>query len=193
MSGEILRFPGGPGEVAGPLLAAVEALLFAAGEPVSTSELAPITGAEASEIRAAIAVLQDRHRGEAAGLRLVRVAEGWQLRTATELAGFVLALRGGRPARLSRAALEVLSVVAYEQPVTRHEIERLRGVDSGGVLKTLTEKGLVRIGGRRDEPGRPLEYRTTRAFLEMFGLPGLDALPTLAERQELERDRGEDP
>lgn len=167
------------------LVAAVEALLFASGEPVGTRELASVLGVGHEEVRAAIAALQDRHRGEGAGLRVVRVAGAWQLRTALPFAGVVLALRGGKPAKLSRAALEVLAVIAYEQPVTKHEIESLRGVDSGGVLRTLLDRDLVRIAGRRDEPGRPLEYATTRAFLEMFSLRSLEDLPSLRERAEL--------
>lgn len=187
-----LRFPD-RADIPLALVAAVEALLFASGDPIATRELARVLDVDPGEVRAALATLQDRHRGEGAGLRLVRVASGWQLRTAPELAAVVLALRGARPARISRAALEVLAVVAYEQPVTRHEIERLRGVDSGGVLKTLLDKGLVRVGGRRDEPGRPLEYRTAPAFLEMFSLASLDGLPTLQERAELVRDADEPP
>ena len=107
---------------------------------------------------------------------------------ATRACGLVLRLLKKRPARLSRAALEVLSVVAWRQPVTRAEIESLRGVDSGGVVKSLIERGLLRTAGRRAEPGRPLMYATTRAFLEMFELGDLRDLPTLREREELEED-----
>lgn len=181
---EILTFtPPGPVEPA--VVAAVEALLFASGEPVGTRELAAVLQVGVEEVRAAIAALQDRHRGEGAGLRVVRVAGAWQLRTAAPFADVVLALRGGKPAKLSRAALEVLAVIAYEQPVTKLEIESLRGVDSGGVLRTLLDRDLVRVTGRRDEPGRPLEYATTRAFLEMFSLEGLGDLPSLRERESL--------
>lgn len=188
---ELLTFaPLSPAEPA--LVAAVEALLFASGEPVGTRELAAVLDVGREEVRAAIAALQDRHRGEASGLRVVRVAGAWQLRTAVPFAGVVMALRGGKPAKLSRAALEVLAVVAYEQPVTKHEIEGLRGVDSGGVLRTLLDRDLVRIAGRRDEPGRPLEYATTRAFLEMFSLRGLDDLPSLRERAELATEPASD-
>lgn len=171
------------------LVAAVEALLFAAGEPLTVRSLASVLGVTPDEARAALQVLEDRRRTPASGLRVARVAEGWQLRTAPEFGGLILALRGARPARLTRPALEVLAVVAYEQPVTRHDIEQLRGVDSGGVLKTLVDRGLVRVAGRRDEPGRPLEYRTTPAFLEMFSLADLTALPTLAERASMARDQ----
>lgn len=168
------------------VVAAVEALLFASGEPVRTRELAEVLGVGPEIIRAAIGILQDRHRGEGAGLRVVRVAGAWQFRTAMPFSGAVLALRGGKPAKLSRAALEVLAVIAYEQPVTKGDIEAVRGVDSGGVLRTLLDRGLVRVAGRRDEPGRPLEYATTPAFLEMFSLRDLGELPSLRERAELE-------
>lgn len=187
----VVPFPGAPEvEVPPNLVAAVEALLFAAGAPTTIQELCDaLDGAEPEDIRRALDVIEWRCGAPGRGIELVAVAGGWQLRTRAAFASAVLKLRGGKPARLSRPALEVLSVVAYRQPATRPEVEAVRGVDSGGVLKSLLERGLVRVAGRREEPGRPLEYATTPAFLEMFSLPSLSALPTLREREELLRDR----
>lgn len=189
---EVLQFPDRPGGVGAEVIAAVEALIFAAGEPVSTRRLADVLELNPDEIRLAIQVLQSRFRGPERGIHLERVAAGWQLRTAPPFGAQVLQMLGHRPTRLSRAALEILSVVAYRQPVTRHEIDKLRGVDSGGVLRKLLDKKLVRVSGRRDEPGRPLEYRTSKAFLEMFALPDLGALPQLRDRVPPEADDAEE-
>lgn len=189
MSGTILKFPGGS-EASSDRIAAVEALLFAAGEPVGVDALCvALHGADPDEVRAAIDHIARRCAAEDRGVEVVEVAGGWQMRTKAAFGSLVVRLRGGRPQKLSRPALEVLSVVAYRQPATRHEIEQIRGVDSGAVLKNLLERQLVRVSGRRDEPGRPLEYATTPLFLEMFSLRTLSALPTLRERDELVRDR----
>jgi len=191
---EVLQFPDRPGGIGPGVVAAVEALIFAAGQPVSTRRLADVLDLEADEVRLAIQVLQGRFRGADRGIHLERVAGGWQLRSAPAFGAQILQMLGHRPTKLSRAALEILAVVAYRQPVTRHEVDQLRGVDSGGVLRKLLDKKLVRVSGRRDEPGRPLEYRTTSAFLEMFALPSLSALPRLRDRVEpepIEEEPGE--
>lgn len=167
--------------------AAVEALLFASGEPVTTAGIAAALELGIGPVREAIEHLR-LQRAEA-GVVVEEIAGGWQLRTAPRFAGAVLRLRGAKPARLSRASLEVLALVAYRQPITRHEVEQLRGVDSGGVVKSLLDRGLLRVAGRRDEPGKPLEYRTSAAFLELFGLAALTDLPTLRERAELDEPR----
>lgn len=185
MSGEVVPFPG-----ESRLLAPLEALLFASGEPVGESALAEALDVEPAEVREALKVLRRRCAAGDRGLELVEVAGGWQLRSHPRFGSAVLRLLGGRPARLSRAALEVLAVVAYRQPATRAEVDGLRGVDSGGVLKGLLERGLLRVSGRRDEPGRPLEYATTPLFLETFSLADLRALPTLQERRDLDDDGG---
>jgi segregation and condensation protein B len=184
MSG-VLEFPSRPGGVDPELVHAVEALLFASGEPLATLQLAEALEGEPDEVRAALAVLEQRRKD--GGVELVRVAGGWQLRTAPRFGVPVHRLLGTRPKKLGRGALEALSIIAYRQPVTRPEIDRLRGVDSGGVVKQLVDRGLVRSAGRADDPGRPLLYRTTAAFLELFGLPDLAALPTIEERAELVR------
>jgi segregation and condensation protein B len=113
------------------------------------------------------------------------VSGGYQLRTRPEYADFLRKLGQSRPFRFSRPALESLSIIAYRQPVTRSEIEYLRGVDSGSVVKTLLEKRLIRILGKKDVPGKPMIYGTTKEFLELFGLSDLSALPTLREFSEL--------
>jgi segregation and condensation protein B len=116
---------------------------------------------------------------------LEEVAGGFQFRTRAEHVDWVRRLNKSRPFRFSRAALETLAIVAYRQPVTRAEIEYLRGVDSGGVVKTLLDRHLVRILGKKDIAGRPMIYGTTREFLELFGLRDLAALPTLKEFSEI--------
>ena len=162
------------------LLPVLEALLFAAGDPITVRKLATlVSGADADEIRAALERLgQERQSG---GVRLVKVAGGWQLRTASEYQQYVRGLFRARPFRLTRAATEAMSIVAYRQPATRAEIEAVRGVDCGGVLESLVERRLLKIVGRKEVPGRPLLYGTTSEFLELFGLRNLKDLPTLAE------------
>ncbi len=192
MSGGILDFPSRPGGVDPELVFAVEALLFAAGEPVSTLQLAEALEGEPEEVRLALGVLEARRKDS--GVALDRVAGGWQLRTHPRFGVPIHRLLGTRPKKLTRGALESLSIVAYRQPITRPEIDRLRGVDSGGVIKQLVDRGLVRSAGRSDDPGRPLLYRTTPEFLELFGLPDLASLPTIEERAELARTvAAEDP
>lgn len=167
---------------------AVEALLFAAEAPLTEARLDELLGRPGAEaIRGALGALSVRY-GEGSGIRLVQVAKGWQLRTDPQLSRWVAALRGGRPVRLSRAALETLSIVAYRQPVTKAEIDELRGVDCGGVLRMLVDRGLVAVTGRLDEPGRPLVYGSTGQFLSMFGLRDLSDLPTLRDLRELQDD-----
>jgi segregation and condensation protein B len=197
MSDNVLTFPGAtPPEPDGPteppkpdeLLMALEALLFSAGEPVTATELASALGeVDAIAVRDALRELEKTTADR--GVRVVQISGGWQMRTDARFADAIVRLRGGRPLMMSRAALETLSVVAYRQPVTRQEIDDIRGVSSGGVVKTLIDKGYLRVVGRREEPGRPLEYGTTPTFLEMFELSGLDDLPTLAERAELVIDQ----
>lgn len=185
---QVLPFPGSRGAIDDVVLAGVEALLFASGEPVGVLELVEaLDGVDAVLVREALDVLQRRFAASDHGIVLVEAGKGWQLRSDARFAGAVQRLRGGRPARLTRPALEVLAVIAWEQPVTRAGIDAVRGVDSGGVLKTLVDRGLVKVAGRSDEPGRPLLYRTTPVFLELYSLASLRDLPTLAERDELGR------
>jgi segregation and condensation protein B len=181
----VLEFPHGTPTVSEETVSALEALLFACGEPLTVPAAAETLQLANDEVRAGLRVIEQRRR--AGGVVLERVAGGWQLRTAPRFALIVHRLLGTKPQKLSRPALEVLAIVAYHQPVSRSEIERVRGVDSGGVLKSLIDRGLLRSAGRSDEPGRPLLYRSTAAFLELFSLPDLSSLPTLAERAALVR------
>lgn len=170
------------------LKAILEALLFAAGEPVSLHRLAAVIDTVAKEeITSAISALDAEYAMGGRGLTIEEVAGGYQLRTRKELAPQVRKLLETKPPRLSRSLLETLAIIAYRQPVTRPEIEELRGVDSGGVLETLLERRLIKIAGRKEAPGRPLIYATTHEFLEVFGLKDLDSLPDLEEFQEIER------
>ncbi len=162
-------------------LAVVEALIFAAERPVTLRELRDILGAEREELLSVIERLRTDLSLERRGIVLKEVAGGLVFRTRADLAPWLRALVKSRPPRLSRAALECLAIIAYRQPVTRAEVEAVRGVESGSVLRTLLEKRLVRILGRKDDIGRPLIYGTTRDFLRMFGLRSLAELPTMGE------------
>jgi segregation and condensation protein B len=169
--------------------AILEALLFVAEEPVSLDKLKEILDAYSRrEIAAFLEELRASYEGR--GLQLVEVAGGYRLATRPELAPWIRKLQTAKPARLSRAALETLAIIAYRQPITRPEIEAIRGVTVDGVLKTLTERDLIRILGRKPEPGRPLLYGTSRAFLEYFGFKDLSELPALREIEELVAEPG---
>jgi segregation and condensation protein B len=170
------------------LKAVLESLLFAAGEPVSLARLAAVLDPVTKEaIRRALGDLKDGFYHEGRGVMLDEVAGGFQLRTPKEHALYVRKLLAARPPRLSRPMMETLAIIAYRQPITRPEIEQLRGVDSGATLETLTERRLVKIAGRKEAPGRPLMYATTAEFLQTFGLKDLDSLPDLSELREVEQ------
>ena len=156
----------------------IEALLFAAAGPLSEADLARRLP-EGADVAGAIAALQARYGGR--GVELACVAERWRFQTAPDLAWLMTEARD-EPRRLSRAAQETLAIIAYHQPVTRAEIESVRGVQaSRGTLDVLLELGLVRMRGRRRTPGRPVTYGTTDAFLEHYGLASLSDLPGAAE------------
>ncbi len=176
---------------------AVEALLFASDGPLSVDQIrdALEEAVEPRVVRTACQALRLEYDVLGRAFELVEVAGGFQFRTRPEFGPLVARLKRTSPLKMSKAALEALSIVAYKQPVLRAEIERIRGVDSGGVLKALLERGLIRIVGREYLPGRPLTYGTTRRFLEVFELKNLDALPSLEElalEQLLDRDEGPD-
>jgi segregation and condensation protein B len=162
--------------------AVIESMLLASGAPVPLARLVDaLEGPDRREVAAALRALGTSYEREGRGLRLVYVAGGYQLRSAPEHARWVRRLLGGRPPRLSRPLLETLAIVAYRQPCTRPEIEAIRGVDADAVLASLVERRLIRILGRKDAPGRPILYGTTRDFLEVFDLPDVQALPPLGE------------
>lgn len=170
------------------LIPLAEALIFAADGPIKAERMAEALDVPLADIRKAIEALEVDYAERPRGFFLQEVAGGYQLRTRPEYAEYLRKLGRSRPFRFSRPALESLAIIAYRQPVTRSEIEYLRGVDSGSVLKTLLEKRLVRILGKKDVPGKPMIYGTTREFLELFGLPDLSSLPTLSEFSELAPD-----
>ena len=164
----------------------LEALVFASDKPLKTTDLARAASAPVKQTRDLLAELKVEYASR--GIVLEEVAGGWLFRTSALYAPFVRDLTNERPVRLSRAQVETLAIVAYRQPITRPEIDDIRGVDSGATLKLLLERDLVRILGKKDEPGRPLLYGSTAAFLELFGLKSLKDLPTLKEFTELNED-----
>ncbi len=161
-----------------PLKNVVEAVLFVTPDPLSLKKLAALVDASAAEVAAVIRDLQREYEGR--GVELALVAGGYRFFSRPAYAPWaqkVLPLEKGP--RLSRAAIETLAIIAYRQPVTRVAVEELRGVNSDAVFKTLLEKKLITTDGREDMPGRPFRYRTTKKFLQHFGLTGLDDLPSL--------------
>ena len=168
------------------LKSVVESLLFVSESAVTLDRMsAVLEGVEKKEILSVIEELRSEYESQGRGILLFEVAGGFQMRTPKENADWVKNLLRGRAARMSRATLETLSIVAYKQPVTRVEIEHVRGVSVDGVLSTLMERRLVRIVGRKDVLGRPCLYSTTREFLELFSLKDLTGLPTLKEMEEV--------
>ncbi len=169
------------------LVQSVVALVFASPEPLSERRLVQLCdGPRLERVRAALASARERLAATGLPLELRAIAGGHQLLTKPELGPLVLRLFKARKAeRISAAALETLAVVAYRQPVTKAEIEAIRGVQAGPILRTLVDRGLVRVEGRADVPGHPLQYATTRSFLDRFGLASLDELP---RDSELSRD-----
>jgi segregation and condensation protein B len=164
----------------------VEALVLGAPEPVSAQKIADVVpGLEEDEARALVAELGREYEEQGRAFEIWEVAGGYQLRTRPEYASYLRLLHRERPLRLSRAALETLALVAYRQPVTRAEIEAVRGVEVDAVIRSLLDRQLVRIAGHREVPGRPMLYATTKRFLEVFGLGRLEDLPTLREMEEL--------
>jgi segregation and condensation protein B len=161
----------------------LEALVFASDKPMKSNELARLASAPVKQVREAMGELRAEYTPR--GIVLDEVAGGWLFRTNAQYAPFVRELAGGRPVKLSRAQVETLAIAAYRQPITRPEIDEIRGVDSGATLKLLLERDLVRILGKKDEPGRPLLYGTTTHFLEFFNMKSLRDLPTLREFTEL--------
>jgi segregation and condensation protein B len=165
----------------------VEGLIFVADSPISFARLCDIlTEYDKEEIRSVLVSLQAEYNPVERGIFLTEVAEGYQFRTCKENAEFIRRLVKISTSKLSKPALEALAIVAYSQPITRAEIEYLRGVESGGVLKTLLEKSLIKILGKKNVPGKPLIYGTSKKFLETFNLRDLKSLPTLKEVQALE-------
>jgi segregation and condensation protein B len=162
------------------LAAFFEALLFIAERPLGTAELAELGGVPRLQAEATLSALEADLTEDQRGLRVQRMDDAWQLVTAPEVGARLAAYAARQEARLSAAALEALAVVAYRQPCTRAEVDRVRGVDSDYVLRSLQHRRLIQEVGRRDTPGRPILFGTTFAFLERFGLTSLDDLPPLS-------------
>lgn len=160
----------------------IEALLYAAEKPLSVKEIRTVLpDAKESEIKGALDVLRHEYESLERSFTLKEVANGYQFRSRSEYAPYIVKMLQKSPSRLSKAAMETLAIIAYKQPILRHEIERFRGVDVGGILRTLLEKGLIKIMGRKDLPGRPLIYGTSKRFLEVFDLINISDLPKLKE------------
>ncbi|HUK57020.1 MAG TPA: SMC-Scp complex subunit ScpB [Nitrospiria bacterium] len=169
------------------LTAVLEAVLFVSGEPMSVEDLSEVLeGTDPDRIRRALDRLKQSYESAGRGLQIAEVAGGYQIATRAECAPWIRSLEKIKTAaRLSHSGLETLAIVAYKQPVTRGEIEAIRGVDSAYVLKTLLERRIVKIAGRREGLGRPMLYGTTREFLQYFGLKDLTELPALKEFKEV--------
>lgn len=175
-----------------PLKVILEALIFTSGRTLGTSDILETLQAvpngprpSRKELEEALAELEKDWEARVGGIGLVRVAEGFEFRSRPEYAPWIRQLNRPRPQRLSVPGVETLALIAYRQPITRSEIEDIRGVDSGGVLKSLSDRRLIRIVGRKEEPGRPLLYATAKEFLEFFGLQDLSELPPLKEFEEM--------
>lgn len=166
------------------LKAAVEAVLFASGDPITEERLAETVEADKPTVAKIVSQLIDEYSDEARGIAVVRLAGAVQMTTKQTQAAYVKkALEITRDMPLSSAAMEVLSIVAYNQPVTRSFIEQVRGIDSSGVMGSLSIKGLIEECGRLDLPGRPIAYRTTDGFLRCFGMESLSELPPLPKNE----------
>ena len=172
---------------AGELKAILEAVLFGSSEPVPVARLMAILGKiSKAEVVQALTILAHDLDQDGRGIQLVQVAGGYRLVTKQEYGPWLKRMDKAKAAqKLSRSALESLAIIAYKQPLVRSEIEEIRGVETSGVLRTLCERKLVRIVGRKDVPGRPIMYGTTKFFLEHFGLQDLSQLPPLREFKEL--------
>jgi segregation and condensation protein B len=169
------------------LKAIIESLIFVSETPLSLERMKEVLGeVNKKDIQRLVSELIEEYQQAAdRGFYLIEVAEGYQFRTRPELADWIRKLKKTKPSSLSQPALETLAIIAYRQPVTRMDVEKIRSVDCGGVLRTLLEKKLIQIIGRKDLPGKPLVYGTSKKFLEVFGLKDLASLPTLKDLEGL--------
>jgi segregation and condensation protein B len=171
------------------LLSRLESMIFVYPEPITVRRLARVLSVKGKRVRELVGKLAEHYQDR--GIIIEEVAAGFQFRTHPDNADVVRAAIKARPIRLSRPALETLAIVAYRQPATRAEVEDVRRVDCGATIRYLFEKGLIRVLGRKEEPGRPIIYGTSAAFLELFGLKALDDLPSLREFSELWQEHQE--
>ena len=169
------------------LSAIIESLVFTSESSLSTDRISDLLHEfDRDAVKAALSELVEYHSNRGGGFELVEVAGGWQFRTRPAFQSYITRHIRTKASKFSQSSLETLAIIAYRQPLTRTEVEHLRGVDCGTVLKSLLEKKLVRILGKKDIPGRPLIYGTSKEFLEIFGLKDLKSLPTLKEIQALD-------
>lgn len=172
------------------LTSVVEAIIFAGTEPLSAQSIAAtLSDVSIEKIQEILDQLEQYYRRRSRGFNLVKVAGGYQFRTLPELAQWVLKSKKERPTKLSRAALETLSIIVYNKPITRHKIEQIRGVESSGTIRGLLDKELIITLGRQDIPGRPILYGPSKKFLEVFGLKDFSELPDLPEAEKLQEDQ----
>lgn len=170
--------------------AVIEALIFASDTPLALEKICIIlSNVEKTEIKEAFEKIVLEYNERQGGICLQEVAGGFQFRTRSELSPWVKKLKSSKPHSLSPAAMETLAIVAYKQPIVKSEIESIRGVDVGAPLRGLLDKKLIRIVGRKDVPGKPIIYGTTRKFLEVFNLKDLMDLPNLRELKELNQQQ----
>jgi segregation and condensation protein B len=170
---------------------ALEAILFVADEPLSAAVLGQAVGMSRRDAESILRIMAEHYEDRGSGIVLKEVAGGWRLMTHPEAAPYVRQfVLSNRHVRLTKASVETLAIVAYKQPVTRHQVSSIRGVDSDGVLRALADRGLVEEVGRDEGPGRAVLYGTTPGFLERLGLPSLADLPPIAP---LLGDAGDEP
>ncbi len=171
----------------------IESLLFISETPLTYDKLKNVfSEIDPGKIRSALTELVSDYENRNGGFYLSRVAGGYQFRTKPEYSEWINRLIKPSPSRLSKAAMETLAIIAYKQPVIRNDIEHIRGVDSGGILRMLLERKLIRVLGRKEIPGRPLIYATSKIFLEVFGLNKLNDLPTPKEIESAKAPAPED-
>ena len=170
----------------GQLKSIIECLLFVSAKPLTIKKIKEIVKEEnISIVKGKIAELQDDYNNRESGLQIIEIAGGYQIQTRSDYADWIKKLdKAPRTTKLTPRALETLSIIAYKQPITRAEIEKVRGVDTSGVIYSLIEKKLIHIAGRKDCLGRPLQYATTNDFLRYFGLRSISEVPFLEEIKE---------
>lgn len=160
----------------------LETLLFVAGEPVTAGSLAKATELQETEIRRLMEDLMREYRDRSSGIVIAEIADGYQMVTNPDLAVWIKRFKNiNQSNKLSQPALETLAIIAYKQPVTKLEVDQLRGVNSDGAVKSLVDKRFIKIVGKKETPGRPFLYGTTKEFLQYFGLKNLSELPPIDE------------
>jgi segregation and condensation protein B len=165
----------------------LEALIFASDTPLTVDKIKQILESfSRKEIDAAIGELQREYQEQNRAFQLKEVANGYQFRTQPAFSPWLKKLKKTKPFRLTQPTLETLAIIAYRQPITKMEIEKIRGVDSGGIVKTLLDKKLITLAGKKDVPGKPFLFATTKTFLEVFSLENLSSLPTLKDIEDLD-------